>query len=109
MEPIKELSDRLKDYGCDDKNCIVTREEHLTVTPMKLFETLVKIGVILEEIEKGTTYIVSVKAGFLNMNTAVIVLNYQDDRLFLAGYAPEGIINQHTSEKAIGKVVDGLK
>ena len=40
-------------------------------------------------------------SGFANQNTATISIKLTSNKLELAGYAREGIINQHTVEKAV--------
>ena len=40
-------------------------------------------------------------SGFANQNTATISIKLIGNKLELAGYAREGIIKQHTVEKAV--------
>ena len=40
-------------------------------------------------------------SGFANQNTATIAIKLTGNKLELAGYAREGIIKQHTVEKAV--------
>ena len=43
----------------------------------------------------------NIMSGFANQNTATIAIKLTDNKLELAGYAREGIIKQHTVEKAV--------
>ncbi|MBR1739762.1 MAG: hypothetical protein IJ737_05655 [Ruminococcus sp.] len=46
-----------------------------------------------------------VKAGAMNMNPAVIIAAADGGDICFAAYAKEGLIKQHTSEKAIKRVL----
>lgn len=43
----------------------------------------------------------NIMSGFANQNTATIAIKLTGNKLELAGYAREGIIKQHTVEKAV--------
>lgn len=43
----------------------------------------------------------NIMSGFANQNTATIAIKLAGNKLELAGYAREGIIKQHTVEKAV--------
>lgn len=75
-------------------------------TLINLRESLIGLGTILYEDLDNNIYVLSVKAGFADKNNAVIMCQLNDDSLLLLGYAKEGLINQHTSEKAVDKVIN---
>ena len=53
---------------------------------------------------------VTVDSGINNMNGALIVIQrVNNNKLSLVGYAREGLINQHTAEKAILKIIEQIK
>jgi len=69
---------------------------------------LIKSGEVLEEDESNGTIIGTVFAGVQDMNPAVLVIDVEQEKLNISAYAKEGIINQHTSDKAIEKFVEAL-
>jgi hypothetical protein len=73
-----------------------------------LRDSLIGLGTILDEDFEINTYVISVPAGLLNMNSAVVALQLDGNDLCMLGYAKEGIIKQHTVKKAIDKVVNKL-
>lgn len=54
------------------------------------------------------TYVLSVAAGYVNMNNAIVAIQIEDNKLYMIGYAREGIIHQNTAKKAIAKIVDRI-
>ncbi|MGM9928855.1 MAG: hypothetical protein ACI35P_12990 [Bacillus sp. (in: firmicutes)] len=73
----------------------------------KMKTQMMCIGDIVEEID-NRTIILSVKAGFANNNTAIIACYLKANTLFCAAYAQEGLIKQHTAEKALDKLEEVL-
>ena len=69
---------------------------------------LIKTGEVLEEDEFTGTITGIVFAGIQDRNPAVLVIDVEQENLKISAYAKEGIINQHTSEKAIDKFVNAL-
>lgn len=69
---------------------------------------LMKTGEVLEEDEHNGTITGTVISGIQDMNPAVLVIDVEQENLKITAYAKEGIINQHTSEKAIEKFVEAL-
>lgn len=43
------------------------------------------------------------------MNPALVVAMTENQTLYLAAYAKEGLIKQHTAEKALKNIVDSLQ
>ena len=46
-----------------------------------------------------------VYAGVANMNPSVVVISVEDSTICICAYAKEGLIKQHTAEKAIEKYI----
>ena len=65
---------------------------------MKLRDVLFRIGKIHLEDTSNNIYIAIIPGGFLKMNYAIVVFNLLEDKLKIAAYAEEGLINQHTIE-----------
>ena len=73
--------------------------ENLTL--IKLRDILLKIGQIhIEDIDRGI-YVVTIKGGFAKKNSATLALQLDSGAILIAGYADEGLINQHTLEGVI--------
>lgn len=63
--------------------------------------------VLLEDID-NQVYIANIPAGAFNKNYAVVVLKFEKDKLHVFATAQEGLLNQHTCDKAITKIRKGL-
>lgn len=79
-------------------NCV------LTITQIR--DKLYLLGNILHEDLDNQVYVASVRAGFANMNCAVIALQLRGSNLHIVGYAKEGLIKQNICETAIQRVSD---
>lgn len=64
---------------------------------------------ILQFDEENQVCTAVVGSGFANMNPALVVAMMEDQTLYLAAYAKEGLIKQHTAEKALKNIVDSLQ
>ncbi len=100
------LIDRIKNYTdiCEahlEKKTIDVEE----VSFLKLRDTLLGMGKILEEDFENEVYIINIPSGFASKNRAVVGIQLLNQKMNLVGYAKEGIINQHTASKAIDKIV----
>ena len=69
---------------------------------------LIKSGEVLEEDERSGTIAGTVFAGIQDRNPAVLVIEVGQEKLKISAYAKEGLISQHSSEKAIEKFVQAL-
>ena len=58
----------------------------------------------MEENVEEQIYVVSIKAGLLGINNAIIICKMNTGKLILVGFAREGVIKQHTCEKAMDKI-----
>lgn len=102
MEYKKELVSKLK-------SLIRLKEENIyndeiEIQPMsfnQLRDKLIGKGTILDEDFEKQIYTINIMSGFANQNTATIAIKLTGNKLELAGYAREGIIKQHTVEKAV--------
>lgn len=98
----KELVSKLK-------SLIRLKEENIyndeiEIQPMsfnQLRDKLIGKGTILDEDFEKQIYTINIMSGFANQNTATIAIKLTGNKLELAGYAREGIIKQHTVEKAV--------
>ena len=89
-----------------DLRCKVVVENKLDVCDMSfinLRDCIIGVGTILDEDYDLNSYVIKVSAGVANRNTAIIAIQLVEDTLWMLGYAQEGIINQHTAEKAMDK------
>ena len=64
-------------------------------------QTLDNIGNLIQLDEESQICAAIVQSGFANMNPAVVVAMIDNNTLYLASYAKEGLIKQHTAEKAL--------
>lgn len=82
---------------------ITTNVESMSFANLR--DCLIGLGTILDEDFDIETYVINVSAGMANKNCAVVVAQLKENELLLLSYAKEGIISQHTAEKAIDKVL----
>ena len=62
------------------------------------------IGKILHENLEECFFIALVSAGVMNANQAIIIVKFQDQRVYAYAFAKEGIFNQHTAQKAVERL-----
>ena len=84
----------------------VINAENITFTNVR--DRLIGLGKILEENFDDNYYIVNVPAGVANKNTAVVLIKWSEVSISLFAYAKEGLINQHTADNAIKKVIEKI-
>ena len=104
-EAYRSLSEKVIMYTGGKEKGIIFR--HTTVTKQtfaQLRDSLLGQGKILEEDFRKKMYVISIMAGAADMNEAVVAVRLSGDSLDFAGYAREGLIKQHTAEKAIEKI-----
>ena len=90
----------VKEKGLEEKNISVKN-----MSLANLRDSLIGMGTILDEDFGINSYVVNVPAGIANMNSAVVALQLEGEKLLILGYAKEGLINQHTATKAIDKIL----
>lgn len=76
----------------------------LSITQLR--DRLYLLGNILYEDLDNQIYVASVRAGFADMNRAIIAMQLSGSELSLIGYAKEGFIKQNLCEKAFQKIQD---
>lgn len=92
-----DLINLLMEYGCSDKN--QTQEETITnstVTFLQLRDFLICSGEIFYEDAENNVYVASIHSSFLGMNRAVVALQIHGSKIYVAGYAKEGLVNQNS-------------
>jgi len=73
-----------------------------------LRDSLLGVGKILEEDFDNNIYVLNVPSGLAGKNAAVVVVMLAENEIKLLGYAKEGLINQHTAEKAIDCIIGAI-
>ena len=48
-------------------------------------------------------------AGIRNANSAILAVKLMNQKLLFASYAKEGLVNQHTANKAINMVINKIQ
>lgn len=99
------LIQKMKEYmPFKEKEVVEKNIDVRKMTFANLRDSLIGLGTILEEDFELNSYIVSVPAGIADMNNAIVAIQLTKNELYMCGYAPEGLIKQHTAKKAIDKV-----
>ena len=102
----KELLEKLGLYtSFEEKNIVYKETVPKNMSFSNLRDRLIGLGTIIEEDFHANIYVLIVMAGIKNMNSAIVVIKLTHEKLLFASYAKEGIINQHTANKAIDKVI----
>lgn len=57
----------------------------------------------LEKIDDNTC-VVEIPSGYFNLSSAVFILKLENNNLYIAGYAKEGLIKQNIYAKALDKI-----
>ena len=78
------------------------------VTFRHVKEAIVANGDILEENPEEQWYISAVYTGCMNAVRAITAVVLQEDVLFFAAYAKEGLIRQHLAQKAIDSIKERI-
>ena len=104
---IKELTEKISKYCEVNKENIFNKDVVIEgITFLKLRDKLYLIGEILEESINENIYVVSVS---INSNFAIIAIKLVDQKLYMVGYAEEGLIKQNTCEKAFDRIINYKK
>ena len=105
-----ELVSLLMKHGCSDTKIvekIVISECSLSI--LQLRDRLFLLGNILYEDLERQVYVATVRAGFCDMSNSVVAMRLQGNRLYIAGYAKEGVIKQNICEQAFRKIADAAR
>lgn len=105
----KPLIGKMSEYIPIKEKSLIERQINVqNMSFVNLRDSIIGVGKILEEDLEISTYVVNISAGAANMNSAVVAIQLNDNCVSMLGYAKEGLINQHTAEKAIDKVVERI-
>ena len=102
-----ELNKLLEEYGC--KNPELIKETVITdcgLSFLQVRDALYILGEILHENLDEQIYVANIRAGYGNMNSALVAMKLQGNKLLLSGYAKEGAIKQNMCEQAFQKLAD---
>lgn len=99
----KDLIEKLSEFIQTKEELVETGEIVTDVSMLKIRDTLLKIGTLLQENLEEEYYIGTIAAGIGNKNTAYIIIKKNKKSLGVCCYAREGLIKQHTARKAINK------
>ena len=102
------LINKLEPYCKVERKNLYTAEGVIDTTFDKIKYALLEIGDILEEDNLQQTFVAIIKAGFANMNPAIVGVNVEKSKVYIVSYAKEGLINQNTAEKAVQKFLNCL-
>jgi len=109
MDVNKVIIDKLRPYDIKENKVVFDRFEIEDYTLKKIEELIISVAQILDFDEEKSVLTVAVKAGSFNMHEAVLALIKEDGVIHLGAYASEGLISQHTSEKAIKRIKELLE
>jgi hypothetical protein len=110
MEQYNKVNDVLINTTPVKNEKIVNRSfqvEGLTIERIR--DILMQLGKIKREILQENIYVTVINGGVLKKNRAIVVLQLSGDEIYIAAYADEGIINQHTSEGVINEIGEHIK
>lgn len=75
----------------------------------KLIEALYRTDFKSLDKLDDNTFIVTIPTGWLNVAFAIFILKLENNNLYIAGYAKEGIIKQNIYDKALNKIKSVLE
>lgn len=122
MSDIREkLLEKLIEYGRIDSNLSPEQKkkekEHFACETvavknyniLKVRDSIIGLGTILEENIDEQFYIATIKIGFIGAYEAVAIVCLDKDVISIAAYAKEGLISQNNAQKAIDKIKKRIK
>ena len=109
MDANTVIIDKLRPYDIKEDKVIFERIEIEDYPLKKIQELILPVAQILDIDEEESVLTVAVKSGSFNMHEAVLALIKEDGVIHLGAYASEGLISQHTSEKAIKRIKELLE
>lgn len=101
-----DLNNLLNEYGCKDLSSAHEVFIDCSLSFLQIRDSLFCMGEILFEDLDNQVYVASIRAGFRDMNAAVVALQLQGNELHAKAYAKEGFIKQGICEKALKKLTD---
>ena len=109
MEENKDLLEKMRKHcKLKEKDLVFKQNPKPALTFVQLKDSLSEVGHIMEEDIEKQIFVVLIMSGIANMNPAVVSVQLSEGILWFAGYAKEGLIKQHTAEKAIAKIEEVL-
>lgn len=78
------------------------------ITYFQALKAINKVGNIVMQNDESQECTAVVFSGGLNMNPAFIALKSEGDKTYIAAFAKEGIIKQHTAQKAINSIFNSI-
>lgn len=104
------LMKKLKRFADVEEKKVFTKSIRVKdMSFMNLRDSLLGMGKILEEDFDNNTYVINIPEGLGGLNSAMFVVQLNDNSVDCLGYSREGIFNQHTAEKAAAKIEKRLK
>lgn len=104
-----DLNKLLEEYGCKNPDLIKeTVISDCSLSILQVRDTLLLHGEILHEDLNKQVYVATIRAGIKDMNSALIALKLHENKLFVAGYAKEGVIKQNMVDQAFQKLEDAV-
>ena len=85
----------------ESKQCTISAG-HATYADMVGF--LEQRGEILARYDFSSMVAARIRGGFLSMNPALVICSIAEGQVWVAVYAKEGLIKQHTAEKLLDKI-----
>ena len=70
----------------------------------KLIESLYRTRFKFLKVIDNSTCVVEIPSGCKDLTSAIFILKLENDNLYVAGYAEEGIIKQNIYDKALNKI-----
>ena len=103
------LHQKLMQFGCTSKDTIQDALlQNVELSFFQVRDKLFQIGNILEEDEAQHIYVVLIKTGVWDMNSAIFALQLCDGNIEISGFAKEGLLNQHSYERAYKRIGEKL-
>lgn len=102
-----ELNKLLEEYGCKNPDFIketVISDCELSILQVR--DVLYILGEILYENLDEQIYVANIRVGYENINSALVAIKLQENKLLISGYAKEGKIKQNICEQAFQKFAD---
>lgn len=111
MQTNRDLIEKLHTYILVKEKDIIQSECDMgNMTFSDLRDALIGNGKILEEDFEKKIYVVAIEAGIADVNAAIAAIQWtESEKLYITAYAREGLIKQHTAEKAVIKVKEQIK
>ncbi len=88
-----------------EKHSVINEKVIQGISLRRLMEALIIAGDILEENLEQSYYITSIPTGLLKAARALVAVVLENDTLYFAAFAKEGLIKQNLAQAAIDTIV----